>query len=49
VIGAAVTVGKIATGEIDGSTAESIEPVIDVFHKQSGGSWKIIRYMSYER
>ena len=34
--------------EKDGSTIESIEPGMDIFRKQHG-SWKIIRYMAYER
>jgi ketosteroid isomerase-like protein len=33
----------------DGSTAKSIEPGMDIFQKQPDGSWKIIRYMSFER
>jgi uncharacterized protein (TIGR02246 family) len=33
----------------DGGAAKSIEPGMDIFQKQPGGSWKIIRYMSFER
>lgn len=33
----------------DGGTTKSIESGMDIFHKQPDGSWKIIRYMSYER
>jgi uncharacterized protein (TIGR02246 family) len=33
----------------DGSAAKSIEPGMDIFQKQPDGSWKIIRYMSFER
>ena len=33
----------------DGGTAESIQPGMDIFRKQSDGSWKIIRYIAYER
>jgi uncharacterized protein (TIGR02246 family) len=28
---------------------ESVEPRMDIFRKQSDGSWQIIRYMAYER
>jgi steroid delta-isomerase len=35
--------------EKDGSTATSVEPGMDIFRKQPDGSWKIIRYMAYER
>jgi steroid delta-isomerase len=35
--------------EQDGSTVTSVEPGMDVFRKQPDGSWKIIRYMAYER
>ncbi len=35
--------------EKDGSTAKSVEPGMDIFKKQPDGSWKIIRYMAYER
>jgi ketosteroid isomerase-like protein len=31
-----------------GSSVESIEPGIDIFHRQADGSWKIIRYLAYE-
>lgn len=33
----------------DGGTAKSVEPGMDIFQKQPDGSWKIIRYMAYER
>lgn len=33
----------------DGSKATSVEPGMDLFQKQPDGSWKIIRYMAYER
>jgi steroid delta-isomerase len=32
----------------DGNETKSVEPGLDVFHKQPDGSWKIIRYMAYE-
>jgi uncharacterized protein (TIGR02246 family) len=35
--------------DADGSTATSVEPGMDIFQKQPDGSWRIIRYMSYER
>jgi ketosteroid isomerase-like protein len=31
-----------------GSSAESTEPGMDIFRRQSDGSWKIIRYLAYE-
>lgn len=30
------------------ATATSEEPGMDVFHRQSDGTWKIIRYIAYE-
>lgn len=33
---------------IPGSSAESIEPGMDIFRRQADGSWKIIRYVAYE-
>ena len=33
----------------NGASVESVEPGMDIFQKQSDGSWKIIRYMAYER
>ena len=33
----------------DGKMTKSVEPGIDIFKKQDDGSWKIIRYMAYER
>ena len=33
----------------DGASVELVEPGMDIFRKQSDGSWKIIRYMAYER
>ena len=33
----------------DGASLESVEPGMDIFRKQDDGSWKIIRYMAYER
>jgi uncharacterized protein (TIGR02246 family) len=33
----------------DGDSIESIEPGMDIFRKQADGSWKIIRYMAYDR
>ena len=38
---------KVTPGE--GSEAISHEPGMDVFRRQSDGSWKIIRYMAYEK
>ena len=33
----------------DGSSTVLIEPGMDIFQKQPDGSWKIIRYLAYER
>jgi uncharacterized protein (TIGR02246 family) len=33
----------------DGASIESVEPGMDIFRRQDDGSWKIIRYMAYER
>ena len=33
----------------NGASIESVEPGMDIFQKQSDGSWQIIRYMAYER
>jgi steroid delta-isomerase len=33
----------------DGASIESVEPGMDIFKKQTDGSWQIIRYMAYER
>jgi len=33
----------------DGASIESVEPGMDIFRKQNDGSWRIIRYMAYER
>jgi steroid delta-isomerase len=33
----------------DGAETQSVEPGMDIFHRQTDGSWKIIRYMAYER
>jgi steroid delta-isomerase len=33
----------------NGASVESVEPGMDIFKKQSDGSWQIIRYMAYER
>lgn len=33
----------------DGAETTSIEPGMDLFKKQPDGSWKIIRYMAYEK
>jgi steroid delta-isomerase len=33
----------------NGLTVQSVEPGMDIFQKQSDGSWKIVRYMAYER
>jgi uncharacterized protein (TIGR02246 family) len=32
-----------------GGETQSVEPGMDIFQKQPDGSWKIIRYMAYER
>ena len=32
----------------DGREITSVEPGMDVFQRQSDGSWKIVRYMAYE-
>jgi steroid delta-isomerase len=42
-------VWTLAIEKQDGGSAKSIEPGMDIFQKQPDGSWKIIRYMSYER
>jgi ketosteroid isomerase-like protein len=34
--------------EKDGREIESVEPGMDVFRRQTDGSWKIVRYMAYE-
>jgi ketosteroid isomerase-like protein len=34
--------------EKDGGEIESVEPGMDVFRRQTDGSWKIVRYMAYE-
>jgi uncharacterized protein (TIGR02246 family) len=46
---AVVRLVSTLTRSMDGSTAESIEPGMDIFRKQPDDSWKIIRYMAYER
>jgi steroid delta-isomerase len=33
----------------DGATTVLTEPGMDIFQKQPDGSWKIIRYLAYER
>jgi uncharacterized protein (TIGR02246 family) len=35
--------------EHDGTIIKSGEPGMDIFRRQADGSWKIIRYMAYER
>lgn len=32
-----------------GRETRSVEPGLDVFHRQKDGRWRIIRYMAYER
>jgi len=34
--------------EKDGGEIKSVEPGMDVFQRQTDGSWKIVRYMAYE-
>jgi len=34
--------------EKDGREIKSVEPGMDVFQRQTDGSWKIVRYMAYE-
>ena len=36
------------TDATTGAAATTEEPGLDVFHRQTDGSWKIIRYMGYE-
>jgi steroid delta-isomerase len=35
--------------EKDGREIKSVEPGMDVFRRQADGSWKIVRYMAYEK